>query len=695
MDHLASMENLSALEKEFHDILVRQEFDRLHTFHTAAHWQNMSGNERQLLALLFIAEGESQLKKNESQAHASFERALKIAPNDPLILYRQAMAYSILEHDVYYMKAAAAALETTVSLAPEFFEAWCAWGCILVRLGICYNEPNYLYQADEKFVQAQKKSEKAAEQKIADIYWQWGLCWFFLGRLEGEAHDFQKSIEKYRQAADLGLNNVLFWNNYGDSIAELSILIGRKELFFEAIEFYQKAVELSPDYYQGWLNLACSYERIYEHTHDDGYFNLAHEHFSAAEELKIDHIDLWLNWGFLLAEAGRYKSEIELFYLSFEKFAQADKCEPHHPVILCRWAEALILCGGHFERVDLLRSAEEKLIKSLEGFSDNPLSWGVYGKCLNELGRYFSDEQFYFKAIDKYTHGLSLNNRQTVLWHGLGLSYFAIGELNQDVEMIGKAVQYCEKAMECGGQMIPQFWNDWGIALMSFAELSAEPQYLEQAIEKFEKGIGSNRANCDLEWLYNYGCAFDLRGEFTENGDDYEKAVQILTEVLQLDPSYSDARYNLALALAHLGDLSDDVECFHKSLEHFELLVRDDNEDDTVWNDWGLTLLNLAELLHEPLHPENSQKYYQQAEEKLLHATALGSNSAYYNLACLNSLLGHNSVAMYYIERAEMARALPSIDVLMHDDWLEGLRDTSDFRHFIALRTSQYEKEFP
>lgn len=689
------MESLSPIQKTLEEILATEEFDRLHPFKEGSSWLTMTEQERELLATLFVTQGTKQLKKGDTKALESFDLAVKIAPSSPTIHYKQAVAYSSQHNNIRCLNAAHRSLQTCIALNPQYLEAWCAWGSTLVRIGLFHGDSRYFEEADEKFLEADKLAVDASSQKRAECYWQWGFSWYCHGKQGGEAHDYRIAIEKYRKSAEWGLQHPDFWNHYGDTIAELAILIGRKELFIEAMERYRNAVKLAPDQYRGWLNLACSCQRIFEYNRDEVYFNFANESFMRAAELKVDEVELWLNWGLLFSFSGKCRGAIEHFHTSFEKFAKANTCEPDHPVVLSRWAEALKLCGVCSERVDLLKEAEAKIVKGLELYPNNAHMWCIYGNCLTELGRYFGESAFFDQAIEKFKYGISLEQYSPLLWHGLSLAYFACGELRHDVQMLEQSVRYCAKVMECGGQSWPPFWNDWGVALMKLAEFNNDQSAVEAAIEKFERAInrpsedGAEREGCELEWLYNYGCALDFLGDFTDDAQYHEKAVQVLAQVVQQDPTYLHARYNLALALSHLGDLTDDIEYLQRASEQFQILLQHDTEDETAWNDWGVTLLHLALRLHDPLHPDQSQKLYAQAEEKFQHAVALGNASAFYNLACLNSLTGHYPLAMHYLERVEAAGALPPLEDILHDEWLDGVRHTSDFRHFINLITDK------
>lgn len=682
------MEKTTPIEKQLQEILVGEDFARLNSFKEAATWSQMTPTEKDMLAMLFVLQGEQQLQEGNNKVLESFDIASQISPRNPFIFYRQALSFGMQSSNVRCLEAACKALEISVTLDPDLFGAWSAWGCMLMRLGMSKNDVTFLQEAQLKFEEALLRAEKATPDQKAELYWQWGVCWASLGKASGEAHDFHMALSKYRLAAELGFQHAEFWKQYGDAIAEIALLMGKSELFVEAVELFRNSIKLAPDSFHSWLGLACSFQRLCDLYKDDSYFDLANDSFEKAAELNPDSVDLWLNWGVLFAESGKNRNEIEHFNLSFEKFAQANICEENHPIVFSRWGEAQMFCGAYTERAELLRQAEAKIVKSLEINSENPDTWYIYGSCLNELGRYFGDVGFYHQAIEKFRYGLTLNDKHTWLWHGLALSHFAVGEMLEDGDFVEKSVRFCGKVMECGGQSFPQFWNDWGVALMKLSEMTDDKAYVELAIQKFEHAIGKpedDRYSCDIEWLYNYGCALDLYGSFSEEVENYEKAAQVLTFVVQQDPSYHDARYNLALSLSHLGEWTDDVEYLQRALEHFQILLSEDSEMESAWHDWGVTLMHLSALTYNPLHPDRSQALYSQAEEKLQHAIALGCSGAYYSLACLYSLMANYTAAMHYIERASHAHVLPAVDDLMHDDWLDGLRNTTDFRNFISL----------
>lgn len=678
--------------EKFKIILETNAFEELDPYKKPAAWKSMTHDERELLGILFVKQGELQLQQGDSQVLESFELAKKVAPESPMIYYRQALAFAAQGQNIRCLRAANEALEKATMLDPTLTNAWHSWGNILVRIGIFYNDAVYFHQADEKFAEAELLSKSTDS-----FYWHWGICWYHIGKHSGEAVDYFHSMAKFRLAEERGFGCGEFHNDYGNILVDLGSLVGREELFIEAVDHYEKAISLAPSNYEGWLNLASTYQRLYNFSGSRDYFHKADECFDRAVDAAHDNPMIWHCWAELYVSAGKASRDIERFQDSFERFKKADALDPGNPYIMLHWCEAQMLAASYTENLPLLREAESKLGAILKAIPQQPEAWHIYGLCLSEFGRYFASEDYYLQAIEQYKRGLEIKDSHPLLVHGIATAYFSIGEMKGDVEALEKSIAYFNQAADLGGRFFPQFLSDWGVALMKIGEMTNERSHIEEAASKFEEAIngrldGLENEEIELEWLYNYGCAMDFLGDFHEEPVYYEKAVQVLSHVLKMDPDYVHARYNLALALSHLGELNFDVECFHKSIEYFHDVLMLDPEDEIAWNDCGLALLNLAVIMKDPMHPEKTQELYDQAEVKFQHSIALGSLHAYYNLACLYALTHNPSPAMHYLEKAELSNALPSPEDVIHDEWLDNLRGQPAYRQFISRLLNNLEE---
>ncbi len=670
------------------EIRRNEAFESLAAYRDPKSWESLNSEERELLGLLFVMHGDHQLKQEKKLANECFELALQVAPASSRVLYRKGLALSRHEENVHFLYQAADALEKSSVMDPGFYPAWYEWACTWSRIGVLNRDLKAFQQADKLFDKACQLCQELDKETLSDCYWRWGLCWFLYGKASGEITDFRRSLEKYQQTAKLSCKKKEFWNDYGNALVEHTCLCGQTKGYYEAIHLYRRAVKQDPDYFEGWYNLACTYHHIFLLDQKEEHFYSATECYEQASKIESEYGILWLKWGTLHATLGKFQKNEQLLQSAIQKFRRADFFEPNHPQILRCLGEALMLCGVYTENLTLLKEAEKKFIKSSELDAKDPITWYFFGTCYNELGRYFDEEEYYLKAIEKFRSGLKRNAKDSLLWYGLALSHHAIGEMLRDKKMLELADKFCARVVEFGGQLAPQFWCDWAIVLMRLSEIHDDVDMLESAKQKLEQAIAYYNDLDEIEFydpeiLYHYACILDLLGDFYEDGNYFEKSIRILERLLEGDPVSTPVRYHLALAYSHQGDVCADINAFYRALEHFELIYQQDAEDEMALHDWGVTLIHLALAINDPAQPEESYQLYCLAEKKLVMAASLGSPQAFYNLACLYSLCGQIKNAILYLEKAEKTGGLPPMDDVMHDDWLEGVRQTRQFRSFL------------
>ncbi len=302
--------------------------------------------------------------------------------------------------------------------------------------------------------------------------------------------------------------------------------------------------------------------------------------------------------------------------------------------------------------------------------------------CYNELGKYFEEEAYYITAIGYLEQGLDLGGDKFLLEHTMGISYLWMGDLTDDEEHYQQALLHFSQSKDFA-RTCPSAYNNWGLALLRLGDLLHDEDYIAQAVEKFRLAIeGGEQTYLDPDYLYNYACALDFLGDFTEDSKDYEESIKVLSELVSMDPERLDVHYNLALSLTHLGSISFDLDYFHRAIDEFRYVTERDPEDEMAWNEWGTSLINLAQVIDDNSESERLA-LYQEAEEKLLRAASLGSVLSFYNLVCLNSLQENYIQALHYLEKAKFSRALPPVEEILEDEWLENMQKLPAFKKFI------------
>lgn len=669
-------------------MLATQNLEHLTVFEDSSQWNEMPMDERELLGLLYVMQGEKQLTEGDNKVLDSFKLANLAAPNCPHIMYRQALAFAKETHNLYCLKAAGKIFQRTVEIKPDFFDAWHGWANTSALLAMHSNVEEDYTSALDKFAKAEELIDCSSKSMQAGLYRDWGVLWFHYGKFSGEAIDFRHALKCYKKAVSFGLNTFDLWNDYGNCLTEIASLLKKPDLILESVNMYWRSVRIKQDFFEGWLNMAVALKVVYELQPNESYYKLANEGFEQASKLDPEIGTLWVKWGQMQAFRGKTFKEIDVLRESIQKFEAANICESNHPVVLSSWAESLLYLGEWTDDLSLIKEAEAKVVKSLEIQKDHPRIWCLYGNCLAELGRYFDEEDYYVKALEKYHYALTLTKKDPVIWHGISMAYLALGQLKQDLKLIDKANHCCRNVIENGGHNLAQYWNDWGVVLMKIGTITDEKEVVQDALSRFEQAlrIRSHYQRQDLietEWLYNYGCALDFLGDFDDDITYLERAIQVLKKVVNIDPSFHHALYNLAIAYAHYGDLTSDPDAFVESLKYLEAYVVIEPEDDYAWNEWGLTLIDLSLLINDPVKIGEVDDLLKEAESKFARARSLGCYSSLYHLACLYAVKGDYENALSFLLQAKEVGALPSAEELITNHWLEGVRYTPEFQRLV------------
>lgn len=670
------------------EILKERDFKRLHIFNEDV-IEKLTFKEKTLLSFILVSQGEELIYSNEVFSLELFDKAIKLCPDLPevyyhvgLVLFKSGQKRSSSSQ----LKIANQKFRYCLGLDPLHVHASRQLGLCLAWYGLIAHEPKCFEESDICFQNLEKTAISIPGNDPFHFYAAWGASCYLHGRYSGEVVDYRKSCEKFQKALEFDSGYTQFWNEYAHSLLAMALLIGSEDLLLQAATLYELSVQESPKDYKSLFYLGSAYHELFDITAKEDHYIKALTAYEEASLYNDDDIDLRLRFGNLLVSYGKLWHDQEAIESSIEKFKEDDDIQGVHPLIYKGWAEALILLGMYREDLTLLMQAKEKVVKALELSPEHPDIWGCYGQCLYELGKYFQDENYFKQALQKFQYGLVLDDRKASLWFGLSRVELQIAEIKKEESTALKAVEAASKAVALR-KMQPLYWSNWAVCLLQAAEITDNRQYIENAIDKLESALSLLNKEEEhflyLETLYHYGYALDFLGDFDLESASYQKAIQILMHVIEKEPSYFQARYTLASALLHLGELTDDVNVLQEALGHFQILSEEDPEDFVVLADYGVAYLNLAYLTKDTGRPQIEEYFLEKSEEKLSLSASLGGSHSYYYLACLFSMKGQFDVAMHFIEKAEMFDVLPSLDDLLNDEWLEALRNTIQFTQFI------------
>lgn len=673
--------------KIFQGILSSQSFELLSEFSTEKEWKLLQKEEKDVLSQLFLIHGESFVSTSmREKAQEAFTSACLLAPHSAKAHYRLGtfLASSDSAKD---LTLAIASLEKSILLDGGFFDAHYALACALLRQGSSREEELDFEKADHSFQAAfTLLGEDLKHQISSDFYWHWGLALFLMGRLSGEPYDIKRALQKYQEAFLLGCKKPDFLSDYANACSELSLLLDSVSYMKEAALLYERAIDAGhKDSSLCLFHSGCCYVHLFEKTLDPLFFSKAETLFHRV--VLIDHLEvLWNKMGelyFFSARAYLKKEDIQRAIDCFQK-SVALGCQ--HPVLLAYYAESLLMLYEYEERAELLQDAlsfssqaitlqEKKNIRSLEPYLAQALSF-------YEIGVYFDDKCYLEKALDIVQQKLQWYPKSAALWYALGLVKTRLAMYERHEETLREATVAFLLASRSLLSRFPHFWNDWGIALLSLADVTGDKVLAQEACIRFDIAIELSQFQ-EVDWIYNLGCALAFLGELHDDVEILRAASDLLTFVSLSDLTNTDTLFQLALLYGHLGELEQNEGYFFQAEEFLKSYLHEEYEDEQAWCELGNLYFILAELAQEREDREALSFYTKETEKALHQALLFGSDQVYYLLACFHTFLGDYPEAMHYLWKSEEVKSLPPPGHLIEEERLIPLFTTKPFGQFL------------
>ena len=621
------------------------------------------------------------LQGHPSKALEAFQEVEDIVLDSrPDLYYRQGLAlfeYGTEEGREKILSLANKKFKKAHLLAPTESDMLHAWGNLLTHLGEHREEPHFFYAAKEKYEKILGLGIESAE-----LYWDYGVIWYHIGNHSEEAVDLQKSLKAFEMALDeKGSFPPEFWIDYGATSLLLSTKIKDIRTVVKAVNCFKHAVSQDKNCFNSWSSLAEALQMLYEHTHDEDHFSQANECFATASKLCPQESDHWLEWARFLLNSARRTPDLKRLRACLEKCHHAYAYDCENAIILAIWAEALALLGQMTERLDLIYEAENKIAEALDLDEDDPEIWYSLGMCFCCFGQYFNDYDYYYQAIEKFQTGLSIDRSYVPLWLAMANAYAKVGTLEENVDILTQSLKFYEKTLTFSDTSTHHI--DYASALSMLGEITHDEQWLQQSLWHFETAFAMQKNAIYLHphWLFSYASTLDMMGDFHEDDKYYTRAIEIFSHVLMVDSDFPHLHHRLAQTFCHLGELLEEIDFFYRAIHHLRLALKHEDDNDVMILDWGIALIHIAQ--HTPVLTDVEQLMYD-AEQKLTLAAKLGNIQGYYHLSCLYSLLGQYEKSMYFLQKSDYFNALPPLEELLGDEWLDGLRCTSTFQEFLT-----------
>ncbi|NGX40069.1 MAG: Photosystem I assembly protein Ycf3 [Chlamydiae bacterium] len=640
------------------------------------------GEEHSQLADELVFQGEYHLLHgNLEEALEAFKEADSIIEVlDPSLYYREGLSlfeFGSEEGQERVLLLASKKFKKAHQLEPNSIDILQAWGNTLTLLGETLEEHHFFVDAKEKYEKALPLAEPSAT-----LLWDYGNVWYHIGVHSEEAVDLQKAIQYFEKVIEQEVTpSADLWIDLGATALLLSTKLNDGAQIVKAVNAFKRAVSEEEDSFECWNHLAISLDALYAFTHDEDHFIQANECFEKASKLAPQEAEHWTQWARFLCDGAKLTNDPKRLRDCLEKCHHAYACDPENPQTLTTWGEALAMLGKATERLDLIYEAENKVTEAIQLCEEHPDAWYSLGVCFSALGSYFHDQDHFYQAIEKFQIGLSIDRTYDHIWHEIAKTYVEIGTLEGEIFPIMQSIKFFKKALLLAPSSTRHV--DYAMALAKLGEMSHEKPYLDEAIDHFEVALSLQRNAMYLhpDWYFSYASTLDLLGDFYEEEKYYTRAIEIFSHVLMVDPDFPQIHHRLAQAFCHLGELMGEVDSFYRAIHHLRFALKRDEDNDHIILDWGIAMVNISQ---HTIVSTDVEPLMLEAEQKMTKAAKLGNLHAYYYLSCLNSLMKKNDHAMHFLIKAEHYNALPPLEELLSDEWLEDLRSTSEFFSFLA-----------
>ncbi len=632
-----------------------------------------------------LCQGQTLLSENHvSKGLECFETAVRLDPYNAKLFYAQGLSlfeWGSKKNEKKALLLACKKLKTAIDLAPNFFESWQAWGSVLLALGFMTEEHHYFLQASNKFSKALELISNSSHPDLLELYWDHGLVFAKIAEHSKEPSDLYQALKAFEKAASFSGLPADFWEDFGAAYLNLSNYSAGTLPLSKAIDCLQRGLALNPYLPHAWGLLGEAFKRLYFLTQEKDHLDQADTSFQAAVSHAPENAFLSTSWTRLLLDFLYEDFNLRRLCSCIAECERIAYVYPRNPLVLALLNEAYCLLGAQTEDVNLL----DKASKALEELFDtdeelHPQVFLSYGQSLHSFYEYFEDVDYLYQAIEQFQQATSTDRTSHANWYQMGKTYTLLGSLHDDQSELELGVRFLRKAAELHFDV--RYLIRLATCLFKLGDMLHSETHLRESVFIFGQVFAFQKQALYIhpELVYSYASALDALGNFDDEEDLYLKAIDLLSNLLLIHPSFHATHHRLALSFAHLGELSENTDYFSRAISHYRTASKHDPDNDSIFLDWAVTLVNLSEYTNDEAE---RHLLYKDAEHKLLSSAKLGNVYSYYHLSGLYSLMKQPETAMIFLKKAREQDVLPPIEELLEDDWLDNLRMTRDFQKFL------------
>ncbi len=418
-------------------------------------------------------------------------------------------------------------------------------------------------------------------------------------------------------ASTLAPEDAQIWYKRGLSFATQE----QAELLEESSLCLEKTTLLDPTFFDGWYAWANVLIRRGITARDPLFFTQAEEKFKTAQGLLSEpekHIEFYWHYGLCYFMIGRYSGEAGDTHQAISFYRKAKEQGLTRPHFYNDFANALVELSLLINSQDLMYEAIELYLYSLdskETQDDNSRDVAVrncnLGACYQYLFEVHHEETYFKQAQECFQEATKLQPDFGNAWAFWGYLLLYAAKLWQDVHLLEGCLEKLSN--------LSNFADDKPLVLSRMSEAFSlyggneeDLKFLTDAQEIAEAATLEG-PNDPYPWAALALANLEL-GRYFSEAMYYHLAVENAERAIALNQKIGMSWHVLAVAKFSLGEFEEDMDLLQKLLFEssaaFGLAAKTDvGRFGYMWNDWGIALLNLADVSHE-------RKYVLEAIEK-------------------------------------------------------------------------------
>jgi tetratricopeptide (TPR) repeat protein len=345
---------------------------------------------------------------------------------------------------------------------------------------------------------------------------------------------------------------------------------------------------------------------------------LASDAYTIALEKDPQFIPALIEGAFVLMQLGSIHQDADYLSEAVKNLHRALQLIKDEGQALIHWRLGIIhFCIGKlseepsdfFQALKHYRWAEEM---ESEDLSNNADFWIDYGNTLIELASLQNSVELYNEAFAVFIQADRCNGSSSDIHYYLGYILFHLATIQSNEDLFLKACNMLEKT----SKIIPddgRVWWMFGNAELSLGKLSGNVSYIEKSIQKFERAYAIHPEKSII--LALWADAEILIGKSRHSIESLQSARKKTVRLVELDSDRAEAWFLYGRCLNEIGYYFEDIQYHEEAIKKLEVGLKLSPKTLVVWYEKALAHFNIAEIMEDLLHLQQSLDCFSKASE--------------------------------------------------------------------------------